>query len=165
MTHIHGLPYPITSFWIWPLKVPNENQKGLDLACKVTLSWLYSLVEGCVLVNQLYLTFCNPMDCSPPISSGPWNSPGKKTGVKNLYLLQRIFLTQGLNSSFPHGRQILNHQNHQGRPDWRLLILQAAPCLQVPISSIWLHHFIPKKWIADYYNKFQVVVLILNLCN
>ena len=38
MTHIRGLPYPIISFWIGPLKVPIENQKGLDLACKVTLS-------------------------------------------------------------------------------------------------------------------------------
>ena len=117
MTHIHGLPYPITSFWIFPLEVPIENQKGLALACKVILSWLYSLIEGCVLVNQLCLTFYNPMAHISSVSSGPWNSPGKNTGVKNHYLLQRIFLTQGLNPSFPHCRQILNHLSHQESPD------------------------------------------------
>ena len=33
------------------------------------------------LVSQLYLTLCNPIDCSPPGSSVHGNSPGKNTGV------------------------------------------------------------------------------------
>ena len=33
----------------------------------------------CVLVAQLCLTLCYPMDCSLPGSSCPWNSPGKNT--------------------------------------------------------------------------------------
>ena len=33
-----------------------------------------------VLVAQLYLTLCNPMDYSTGLLC-PWNSPGKNTGV------------------------------------------------------------------------------------
>ena len=36
------------------------------------------------------------------------------TGVGSHSLLQGIFLTQGLNLSLPHCRQILYHLNHQG---------------------------------------------------
>ena len=34
-----------------------------------------------VLVTQLCPVLCNPMDCSVPGSSGPWNFPSKNTGV------------------------------------------------------------------------------------
>ena len=37
----------------------------------------------------------------------PWNSPGKNTGVDCYFLLQGIFLTQGLNPGLLHCRQIL----------------------------------------------------------
>ena len=40
---------------------------------------------------------CNTIDCSPPGFSAIPVSPGKNTGVDCLALLQRIFLTQGLN--------------------------------------------------------------------
>ena len=33
-----------------------------------------------VLVTQLYLTICDPMDCSPPGSSVHRDSPGKNMG-------------------------------------------------------------------------------------
>ena len=39
---------------------------------------------------------------------------GKNTGVGNHSLLQGIFLTQGSNPDFLHGRQILYHLSHQG---------------------------------------------------
>ena len=42
----------------------------------------------------------------------PWNSPGQNTGVGSLSLLQGIFLTQGLNPSLPHCRQILYQLSH-----------------------------------------------------
>ena len=32
-------------------------------------------------VTQSCLTLCDPMDCSLPGSPGPWNFPGKSTGV------------------------------------------------------------------------------------
>ena len=44
----------------------------------------------------------------------PWNSPGQNTGVGSLFLLQGIFPTQGLNSGFPHCRQILYQLSHKG---------------------------------------------------
>ena len=44
----------------------------------------------------------------------PWNSPGKNTWVGCHFLLQGIFLTQGSNQGFLHGRQILYHLSQQG---------------------------------------------------
>ena len=37
----------------------------------------------------------------------PWDFPGKSTGVGCQFLLQKIFLTQGLNPGLPHCRQTL----------------------------------------------------------
>ena len=37
------------------------------------------------LVTQLCPTLCNPMDCSPPVSSVHGDSPGKNTGVGLLF--------------------------------------------------------------------------------
>ena len=51
---------------------------------------------------QSCLTFCDPMDCSPPDSSVHGNSPGRNTGVGCHALLQGIFPTQGLNSCLLH---------------------------------------------------------------
>ena len=45
---------------------------------------------------QSCLTFCDPMDCSPPGSSVHEDSPGSNTGVGCHALLQGIFLKQGL---------------------------------------------------------------------
>ena len=45
-----------------------------------------------------------------------WNSPGQKTGVGSLSLLQRIFPTQGSNPGLPHCRQILYQLSHKGSP-------------------------------------------------
>ena len=50
-------------------------------------------------VAQSHPTLCSPMYCSPPGSFCPWNFPSKNTGVSSHFLLQGIFLTQGLN---PH---------------------------------------------------------------
>ena len=54
-----------------------------------------------VLVTQLCPTLCDPMDLSPPGSSCLWNFPGKDAGVGCHFLLQGLFLTQGLNLSLP----------------------------------------------------------------
>ena len=40
------------------------------------------------------LLFCNPMDCI--LQGFPWDFPGKNTGVLCHFLLQEIFLIQGL---------------------------------------------------------------------
>ena len=44
-------------------------------------------------VTQAWPTLCDPMDCSPPGSSVPGDSPGKDTGVGCHVLLQGILLT------------------------------------------------------------------------
>ena len=44
----------------------------------------------------------------------PWDSPGKNTRVGCRFLLQGIFLTQGLNPGLPHCRQMLYDLSHQG---------------------------------------------------
>ena len=51
-----------------------------------------------VLVAQLCLTLCNPIDCThkAPLSV---NSPGKNAGAGYHFLLQGIFSTQGLDRS------------------------------------------------------------------
>ena len=55
----------------------------------------------------------------------PWNSPGQKTGVGSLSILQGIFPTQGLNPGLPHCRQILSQLSHKGSP--RILEWVAYP--------------------------------------
>ena len=49
----------------------------------------------------------DPMSYKPARLLRPWNSPGKNTGASCRFLLQGIFLTQGLNPGFLHYRQIL----------------------------------------------------------
>ena len=75
----------------------------------------------------------NPMLC-------PWDSPGKNTGVGCHFLLQGIFLTQGLNPGLLHFGQIL----YQGSP-------KSGSKLTFPIKSLTLFsnnnlsfHILPK---------------------
>ena len=48
---------------------------------------------------------------------GPWNFPGKSTGVGCYLLLQGIFPTRGSNPGLSHCRQTLYHLSYQGSPD------------------------------------------------
>ena len=54
---------------------------------------------SCMLVAQLCLTVCHPMDYSLASLLCPWNSQAKNTGMGCHDLLQEIFPTQGLNIS------------------------------------------------------------------
>ena len=47
----------------------------------------------------------------------PWDFLGKSTGVGCHFLLQGIFLTQGLNLCLLHCRQTLYHLSHLGSPN------------------------------------------------
>ena len=60
-------------------------------------------------VAQSCPTLCDPMDCS---LLHPWDFPGKNTGVDCHFLLQEIFLTQGLNPGVLHCRQTLYCLKH-----------------------------------------------------
>ena len=46
----------------------------------------------------------------------PWNFPGENTGVGCHFLLQGIFLSQGLNLGFLHCQQIVYGLSYQGGP-------------------------------------------------
>ena len=47
-------------------------------------------------------SLCDPVDCSQPSSSVHGDCPGKNTGLGCHFLLQGIFLTQGLNQRVSH---------------------------------------------------------------
>ena len=59
------------------------------------------------LVTQLCLTFCDPMNCSPPRLLCLWNFPGKNTGVGSHSHLQRDLPNPGIEPRCPNCRQIL----------------------------------------------------------
>ena len=69
-------------------------------------------------VTQLCPTLCDPMDCSLPGSSCPWDFPGKNTGVGCHSLLQGIFLTQGSNMGLLNWQEdfFFYQLSHQGSP-------------------------------------------------
>ena len=80
------------------------------------ISYLYFNSGGGGLVAKSYQILATPW--SPPGSSVlcPWDFPGKSIGVGSQFLLQRIFLTQGLNLDILHFRQILYQLSHQEAP-------------------------------------------------
>ena len=69
-----------------------------------------------VSVAHSYPTLCDPRTVQPTRLLCPWDSPGKNTGVGCNVFLQGIFLTQGLNLSLLHCRQILSCLSHLGSP-------------------------------------------------
>ena len=77
----------------------------------------------CLVCAQPCLTLCDPVDCSPPMSSVK-DSLGKN-GVSNHPLLQGFFPTRRSNPGLPHYRRILYHMKHQGSP--RILERVAYP--------------------------------------
>ena len=79
------LPHSLLSTW-------SPYLLEAEVPWPVTLSFL----QSCRLVSvpQLCPTLCDPMDCSPPGSVCPWNSPGKNTGVGCHFHFQGIFPTR-----------------------------------------------------------------------
>ena len=69
-----------------------------------------------VLVAQLCLTLCDPMDCSPPRSSVHRILQARITEEGSHSLLQGFFLTQGLNPGLLPCRWTLYCLSHQGSP-------------------------------------------------
>ena len=74
--------------------------------------------DVCVLVAQSCSALYNPVDCSPPGSSVHGfpriSQETQDFPVGCHFLLQEIFLTQGLNPGLLHCGQILYHLSHQG---------------------------------------------------
>ena len=126
-----------------------------------------------MLVAQLCLTLCHPMDCILP-GSCPWDFPGKNTGVGCHCLLQGIFVTQESNPGMLYYRQILYHLNHQRsssclyiwhwkqgtnkkKINWGLCILETFILQRIP----------SRRWKDNSQNgrKYsQIICLIRDLC-
>ena len=96
-------------------------------------------------------TQCDLMDCNPPGSSCPWDSPGKKTGVDSHSLLQRIFLAQGLNPGLLHRQVDSLLSEPPGKPKshmWKILcIFMAYPfsknfkCFRPCLVPFWVRGY------------------------
>ena len=71
------------------------------------------MVKNSKCIHSVMSSSLQPHGQHPVRLLCPWNSPGKNTGVGFHFLLQGIFLTQGLNPGFLHGRQILFYPSHQ----------------------------------------------------
>ena len=69
-----------------------------------------------MLVTQLCLTLCDPMDPSPPGSSVRGILQARILEWGSHSLLHDIFPTPGLNLGLLHCRQIPYHLSHQGSP-------------------------------------------------
>ena len=101
----------------------------------------------------------------------PLNSPGQKTGVGTLSLLQGIFPTRGLNQSLPPWGQILYQLRHKGSPrilEWvayPLSIRSSQPRNRTRVSCIARRFFI--NWAIREALVFLFVcmcVLVTQLC-
>ena len=70
-----------------------------------------------VVAPQSCPPLCDPHGLQPTRILCPWDFPGKNIGVGCLFLLQELFLTQGLNLHLLcllHCRQILHPLSHRG---------------------------------------------------
>ena len=83
---------------------PEYSLEGLYWSWK--WKWSRSVVFGSL----------RPHELGPTRILHPWDFPGKSIGAGCHFLLQGIFLTQGLNSGLPHCRQTLYHLSPQGSP-------------------------------------------------
>ena len=72
-------------------------------------------LQTCV-VAESRPTFLRPHGLQPTRFCGPWNFPGKNIGVGCHFLLQGIFLTQGLNLCLLHWQVDSSPLSHQGSP-------------------------------------------------
>ena len=128
------LVYPFICQWIFLLvryfgcfhvlvivKSFNEHWGACIFSNQVFL-WIYAwngIAAAAAAAKSLQLcpTLCNPTEpvLPPTRLLHPWNSPGKNTGVGCHFLLQGIFLTQGLNPGLLHCRQILYQLSYKER--------------------------------------------------
>ena len=97
------------------------------------------------LVIQLCPTLCNPTDCSPPGSSVHGDSPGKDTGVGNLFLLQGIFPTQESSRGLPALQADSLLAELSGKPslayailNFPLLVLEILAVTEGTVGSSWV---------------------------
>ena len=79
------------------------------------------------LVAKLYLILLRHHGLQPARLLCPWDFPGKSTGVGCHFLLQGIFLTQGLNPYLLHGQVDSLPLSHQRSPSSGLDSINGSP--------------------------------------
>ena len=79
-----------------------------------------------------------PHGLQPARLLGPWDSPGKNTGVGCHALLQGIFPTQEWNPGLMHGQVDSLPLSHQGSPKQYLSGLNSGPCQGECIQSTYI---------------------------
>ena len=86
-------------YWCFSFSIsPSSEYSGL---ISFSIDW-FDLLAVCI-VTQLCPTLCHPLDNSLSVSSLlPLDFSGKNTGMGGHFLLQGIFLTQGLNLRLLH---------------------------------------------------------------
>ena len=116
---------------LWPLKLegPDSHHESADTALELghmqttaqepkvtteefrsTASWIALTCVCSVMSDSL-----QPHGLQSIRLLCPWDFPDKNTGVGCHFLLQGIFLTQGLNPGLWHWRHTLCHLSYQGR--------------------------------------------------
>ena len=126
-------------------------------------------VALCVLVTQLYLTFCDPMDCNLSGSSVRGILQARMLEWVATPLSRGIVPTQGLNQSLPHHGQILYRLSYQGSPRVALLfevsLLFPSPVVS-PVHPR-RHWFLPLIYSSHallYYQLCQLLCKWLGAC-
>ena len=79
-----------------PINSSSSFSKG-GRGVETSKSGFMLFVTCCYLVTKLCPTLLQPHGLQPTMLLCPWDYPGKSTGVGCHFLLQGIFLTQGLN--------------------------------------------------------------------
>ena len=105
--------------------IPTQHQAAIALNCVCEHLCYISIYFVCLLVSESESRSVMSDSLQPHGLYSPWNSPGQKTGVDSLSLLQGIFPTQELNLGLLHYRWILYQLSHQGSP--RILEWVAFP--------------------------------------
>ena len=109
--------------WTPPWRICNFNQLQTENIWKKSIkfqskTWICQALATIYIASTLYFViytlshvwlFYDPKNCRLPGSSVHGISPGKNTSMGCHFLLQGIFLTQGLNLGILLGRQILYH--------------------------------------------------------
>ena len=88
--HVSFGPWTTSGGWGYYQPIVTLRRKELARACTVRDACVHAHTHSC-------LTLCDPMDCSPPGSSVHGISQARILGVGCHFLLQGIFLLQGLN--------------------------------------------------------------------
>ena len=108
-------------------------QKPLKDFQNIKLAKLYQL---CMCARS-HSTLYNPIDSSLPGFSVPANSPGKDTEVGCHFLLQGIFLSQGLNPCLLH----LLHWQADSLPLYHLAVSYISMLLEIRICQTNVEEF------------------------